>query len=87
VQRLKNSLEEFKFYKSSGGTTSRRMQVRNRIHGAHRGKITQRLRPLRTGNSSKSGKKCVEAQEEQQQLSDRLEKEIWIVEDFTSRKA
>jgi hypothetical protein len=58
--------------KSSGGTTLLYAQTKLRVEEFAEEKRRQRLRPLRNGNSSKSGKKVQKLRREQQQPSDRL---------------
>jgi hypothetical protein len=47
--------------------------------GVRRGEGRQRLRPLRTGNSPKVGRKVGKAQEGEQSSSDRLKKKKWTI--------
>jgi hypothetical protein len=64
VQRLKNSLEEFKVPRSSGGTVSWRMQASLKAEElVEEGR--QGLRPLVFEILPSLGRKCIEAQEEQ----------------------
>jgi hypothetical protein len=57
VQRLKNSLEEFRVYKAQERQAFSYAKARTQSKGVRRGEGRQRSRPLRTCNSSKHWKK------------------------------